>query len=175
MSDDTNTLTNDSADTGAEVGGMPAGGLYGSSVQPSIVLIGGKEEALGVAVGAAFAKSGLTGNAWNALTEDEREKVVAAEIDPAAPAAPAPGPKGKRAVRRQVTTQVVDPATTSTVQKTDVVDTEEADLPARVTLAAPYAFYDDENVLHSWLAGSVVEDAGDIALLIDRGAVFEAE
>lgn len=226
MSEDTITET---TDAGAEVGGMPAGGLYGSSLQPAVVMIGGKEEALGVAVGAAFAKSGLTGNAWNALPDEEREKLIGVEIDRAAPTraeldgalAALPGDntdadyvvrgmrsyfgglftdddektvrevvktaeerlallaasqkKGKRNVRRQVTTNVVDAATTGTVKKTNVVDSDEAELPARVTLAAPYAFYDDENVLHSWLAGSVVEDPAEIAVLVDRGAVFEAE
>lgn len=98
---------------------------------------------------------------------------VGADPPPATPAPPAA--RGKRAVRRQITTQVVDAVTTSTVPQTTVVDTEEAELPSRVTLAAPYAFYDEENVLHSWLAGSVVEDPAEIAVLVDRGAVFAAE
>ncbi|MGJ7529847.1 hypothetical protein [Variovorax sp. GB1P17] len=99
--------------------------------------------------------------------------VVEAVLD--TPVAPPPASRGKRAVRRQVTTQIVDAAATSTVATIDVVGTEEAELPSRVTLAAPYAFYDDDGVLRSWLGGSVVEDPAEIALLVDRGVVFEAE
>jgi hypothetical protein len=67
---------------GGAVGEAPLGGLFGSSFQPSHVAIGGNQVQLGEAVAAAFAKSGLTGNAWNALDSAEREALIAAEIDP---------------------------------------------------------------------------------------------
>lgn len=92
-----------------------------------------------------------------------------------APVDSAPVAKGKRTVRRQVTAKVVDAANTTTVETTKVVDTDEAELPPSVKLAAPYAFYDDDGQLHSWLQGSEISDADTIALLVDRGAIFEAE
>lgn len=50
-------------------------GLYGSSVQPSIiVLANGSEIQLGELVSAAFEASGLTGVAWNDLPEADREQ-----------------------------------------------------------------------------------------------------
>lgn len=166
MADETKNPTDNAGDTGEEVGGMPAGGLYGSSVQPSTVLIGGKEEPLGVAVGAAFGKSGLTGNAWNVLPDTEREKLVAAEIDP-------PPAKGRR-VRRQVTAPVLNTLTATTSPQTSVLDEDVTELPASVKLAAPYAYYDDAGELHSWLQGSEIADTDTIALLVERGAIFEA-
>jgi hypothetical protein len=100
----------------------------------------------------------------------------AAKVEPegAAPAAK-PAKKGKATVRTEVKKPVVDVVTAETTTKTDVEDTEVDELPAKITLAAPYAFYDDEGKLQSWLEGSVVEDADTISLLIDRGVILKAE
>lgn len=87
---------------------------------------------------------------------------------------PAPAPKGKRTLRTQVQQSSVLAATAETVTTTDVQDKEVDELPASVKLAAPYAFYDDEGALHSWPQGFVAVDAAEIALLIERGAIFEA-
>lgn len=86
-----------------------------------------------------------------------------------------PAKKGKATVRTEVKKPVVDVVTAETTTKTDVEDTEVEELPAKITLAAPYAFYDDDNQLQSWLEGSVVEDPETIALLIERGAIIKAE
>lgn len=105
-----------------------------------------------------------------------------APTEPPAPPAPdvpvvaaKPGKKGKTTVRTEVKKPVVDVVTAETKTKTDVEDTEVDELPAKITLAAPYAFYDDDGELQSWLAGSVVEDPDTIALLIGRGAIIKAE
>ena len=42
--------------------------------------------------------------------------------------------------------------------------------PVEVTLASPFAFYDDDNALHTWAAGFVESDVQNIALLIERCA-----
>jgi hypothetical protein len=48
---------------------------------------------------------------------------------------------------------------------------QNADSPAsEVVLAAPYAYYDEDEKLHAWSAGEVVRDAATIALLTERGA-----
>lgn len=39
-----------------------------------------------------------------------------------------------------------------------------------VTLAAPYGFFDDDEVHHFWNAGTEVKDADTIALLMQRKA-----
>lgn len=43
-----------------------------------------------------------------------------------------------------------------------------------VILSAPYAFYDDDEKLHSWAAGETVKDAESIQILIDRRAPIVA-
>lgn len=43
-------------------------------------------------------------------------------------------------------------------------------LPAQVTLASLYGFFDDEEKFHSWAQGHVVTDPDHIELLIARGA-----
>lgn len=103
---------------------------------------------------------------------DDDEKRVRELVKADAPRPPAKRAGGK--VRTQVQRTVVDPATTSTRKTTDVDEDEVDELPTKVTLAAPYAYYDDENVLHSWGQGRVVEDPDEIALLVARGAIFEA-
>ena len=45
-----------------------------------------------------------------------------------------------------------------------------AKLPAQVTLAALYGFYDDDNQFRGWNEGQVVTDPDHIELLIARGA-----
>lgn len=47
--------------------------LYGSSVLPAMIWIGGKEVQLGTVVNRALNDSGLTAEQWNALTDLERE------------------------------------------------------------------------------------------------------
>lgn len=91
-----------------------------------------------------------------------------------AESAPAPAAKGKRTVRTQVNETSVLATTAETVTTTAVQDTQVDELPASVTLAAPYAFYDDEGALRSWGQGRVVDDPAEIALLVERGAIFEA-
>lgn len=112
----------------------------------------------------------------------EAEKVEPEGAAPAAPSAPdAPVPaaksakKAKATVRTEVKKPLVDAITAEYTIKTDVEDSEVDELPAKITLAAPYAFYDDEGKLQSWLEGSVVEDADTIALLIGRGVILRAE
>ena len=55
--------------------------LIGSSIQPSIVMVAGLEVQLGDVVKAAWQKSGLTVEEWNALDNDPREAFIAAEVD----------------------------------------------------------------------------------------------
>jgi hypothetical protein len=93
---------------------------------------------------------------------------------PVAPAPPAKT-KVKTTVRRQAVVVKTDPVTdvkTTTDVITDVVVDE---TPATATLAAPYAYYDDDGKLNSWAAGQVLVDADEIASLIERGAIFTAE
>lgn len=45
-----------------------------------------------------------------------------------------------------------------------------AALPAQVTMAGLYGFFDDEGSFHSWPEGHVVTDPVHIELLIARGA-----
>lgn len=106
--------------------------------------------------------------------EDTLQPEVAPQATPEPTAAPAPAPKGKRTVRTQVKETSVLATTAEKVTTTAVQNTEVDELPARVVLAAPYAFYDDDGALRSWGQGRVVEDPAEIALLIDRGAIFEA-
>ncbi|WP_428391476.1 hypothetical protein [Lichenicoccus sp.] len=42
-----------------------------------------------------------------------------------------------------------------------------------IKFVAPFAFYDDEGVLHSWVAGQLVEDPAEIESLRERGASIE--
>jgi len=55
--------------------------LNGSNIQPSIVKVAGFELQLGQVVRAAWQKSGLTVEDWNALSDDAREAFIAAEVD----------------------------------------------------------------------------------------------
>lgn len=91
------------------------------------------------------------------------------------PTPPAPPVAKTRTVRRQVTTPVINPVTSLVADVTKIIDTDEAECPVSVTLAAPYAFYDDDGVLHSWGQGCVVSDPADIACLVDRGVIFLPE
>lgn len=105
-----------------------------------------------------------------ALATADVSALVAGDLAPAKPAK-----KGKATVRTEVKKPVVDAVTAETTIKTDVEDSEVDELPAKITLAAPYAFYDDDGKLQSWLEGSVVDDADTIALLIGRGVVIRAD
>lgn len=55
--------------------------LNSSSVQPAIVKVGGFDVQLGDVVKAAWQKSQLTVEEWNALEDGAREAYIAAEID----------------------------------------------------------------------------------------------
>jgi hypothetical protein len=44
---------------------------------------------------------------------------------------------------------------------------------AAVRLVSPYAFYDDDGSLKTWLAGAVVSDPVEIGVLTARGAPIE--
>ncbi|QOR55276.1 MAG: hypothetical protein SHS37scaffold220_45 [Phage 67_12] len=84
-------------------------------------------------------------------------------------------PAAKHKKRTQTTVKTVDPVT-SNVTISDVLGEVDLDaVPASATLAAPYAFYDDEGAMHSWAAGQVLVDPDEIAMLLDRGALFTAE
>ena len=78
-------------------------------------------------------------------------------------------------VRRQVTTEALNFSTLRMEPVVEVVEVEVAEVPASVTLDAPYGFYDDDQTYRFWSAGQVVTDSNEIALLIERGAVFKAE
>ena len=68
--------------------------LFGSSVLPAHVEIAeGKTVPLGDVVRAAFAKSGLSAESWNALSEADRDEKLAAEIAAAKPTAKKPAKK----------------------------------------------------------------------------------
>jgi hypothetical protein len=99
-------------------------------------------------------------------------------FDPIAPVYSAPvapvKARGGKALRTQTRVTEVDPVTAVASTKTVIEDTEPSELPASVKLAAPYAFYDDNGELQSWAQGQIVDDAEVIALLVDRGAIFEA-
>ena len=91
---------------------------------------------------------------------------------------PAPAEPDKPVkVRRQGSKKVTNPITAE-VTTEPVIEETESPMPTSVTLAAPYAFYDDSGSpdhgkLYSWAAGQVVEDAATIALLVERGAIFK--
>jgi hypothetical protein len=70
---------------------------------------------------------------------------------------------------------VVDVVTAETTTKTEVQDTEVDELPATVTLAAPYGFIDEDGERRYWGAATVVTDPDEIALLVERGAIFKSE
>lgn len=99
---------------------------------------------------------------------------VTADATTQAPDAPV-AKSEKRTVRRQSRVDKTDPVTAVTVTQTVVKDEEADALPSSVKMAAPYAFYEDDGSLRSWSAGQIIEDAEEIALLVVRGAVFEAE
>lgn len=81
----------------------------------------------------------------------------------------------KAKVRRQKQVNSVSILNAESATETVVIETEEEELPKSVKLAAPYAFYDDGGALRSWSAGQVVEDSVEIAMLVDRGVLFDAE
>lgn len=102
-------------------------------------------------------------------TEAEVAPVV---VDPVpAPVAPVVKTKVRHQRQKQVTSIITAEEQTVTEITADDVDV----LPTSLTLAAPYAFYDDAGEMHQWLAGQTVSDATEIALLVDRGAIFKAE
>lgn len=70
----------DTQEVGAGPEASAAAGLLGSSVQPSVLTIGGKEIPLGDFVRAAFAATSLTALEWNELAADVREGLIADEI-----------------------------------------------------------------------------------------------
>ena len=74
-------------------------------------------------------------------------------------------------VRRQGKGSVMS-IITAIPREVATIDEDDEQIPASVTLAAPYAYYDDSDVLRSWAAGQVVADASDVSLLIERGAIF---
>lgn len=55
--------------------------LYGSSVLPSLIEIGGKDVQLGTVVAAAHLASGLSAEDWNALDEPAREHLLAEQVE----------------------------------------------------------------------------------------------
>lgn len=114
----------------------------------------------------------------NAATGESDEVPATATAPPDAPPPDAPplAPKARKPTKRtQATVTKTDPVT-DVATTSDVIDQVELDeLPATATLAAPYAFYDDDGALHSWAAGHVLVDADEIAMLMDRGALFTPE
>lgn len=70
------------AELDAEAEAAAMQGLFGSSILPAVLKApNGKEAVLGDIVLAAFETSGLTAVAWNALLEDEREPLIAAQAE----------------------------------------------------------------------------------------------
>lgn len=63
--------------------------LLGSDVHPSTFDIGGQAIALGDVVRAAFARSGVDVDSWNAFTAEQRHGLIDAELDALAAAAEA--------------------------------------------------------------------------------------
>lgn len=57
--------------------------LEGSATLPAVIRINDADVQLGTIVAAAFARTGLTVNAWNDLPAVERDKLLQAEIDAA--------------------------------------------------------------------------------------------
>ena len=100
---------------------------------------------------------------------------AAPEASPVVVAPVEVAPSVTKTVRHQRKQSAVNTLSAETEITTVVTDDESAELPASVKLASPYAFYDDAGALQSWAAGQVVDDAAVIALLVDRGAIFEAE
>ena len=99
-------------------------------------------------------------------------EVAPVVVDPV----PAPvAPVVKTKVRHQRQKQVTSIVTAEEQTETEITDDDVDVMPASLTLAAPYAFYDDAGEMHQWLAGQTVSDATEIALLVDRGAIFKAE
>jgi hypothetical protein len=49
-----------------------------------------------------------------------------------------------------------------------------SDLPAKIRLMAPHGFVDDDGRNRFWLAGTVVCDPAEIALLVERRAPMTA-
>lgn len=98
-----------------------------------------------------------------------------APVPPADDPAPAASTKKPRRVRRQEKVVQRDLATGQDSVVAAVTDEELAEAPTKVTLAAPYGFYEDDGALRSWAQGQQVEDPDEIALLIERGAIFTSE
>lgn len=74
------TQPNSESIKGAPDGGKPDGILLGSSVLESSYDIGGEQVVLGDIVRAAFETSGLSVEEWNGMDGDEREALLAAEL-----------------------------------------------------------------------------------------------
>lgn len=94
------------------------------------------------------------------------------EVQPTA-ASPEPAPAAKPRMRREGKATTVVLSTAETITTPVILEVELDALPVSAKLAAPYAFYDDENQLHSWAAGQIVTDHAELALLVGRGAIFE--
>lgn len=77
------------AATPAPAANKPATALLGSDVHPSTFDIGGQAIALGDVVRAAFARSGVDVEGWNAFTAEQRHGLIDAELDELAAAAEA--------------------------------------------------------------------------------------
>jgi len=73
----------------APAANKPATALLGSDVHPSTFDIGGQAIALGDVVRAAFARSGVDVDGWNAFTAEQRHGLIDAELDALAAAAEA--------------------------------------------------------------------------------------
>lgn len=68
-------------DTGGAGGSGARDALVGSSNFEPVLDVAGKQVQLGDVVAAAFSASGMTVEAWNALTEIERDDLIEAELD----------------------------------------------------------------------------------------------
>jgi hypothetical protein len=97
-------------------------------------------------------------------------------FQPVAPAPPkAPKPTGKTSIRTKADAVVTDIVTGVKTMTETIVEKVLDSQPVKVTLAAPHAFYDEAGKLFSWAAGQVVEDADEVKLLIERGALILEE
>ncbi|MGZ5029000.1 MAG: hypothetical protein ACXWAT_00865 [Methylobacter sp.] len=60
--------------------------------------------------------------------------------------------------------------TEEVIKKPKAEKPKAAELPTKIILTCPFAFYDEDERLHSWQAGQVVEDQAEIAVLVAAGA-----
>lgn len=106
---------------------------------------------------------------------DKQPKASKKAAEPAVEQPPEPNDEApqKIVVLRHRLVRRMNPVSAQFIEHFGVEEEERDELPESVTLAAPYAFYDDNGALHNWHQGQVVTDPEQVALLISRGVIFE--